>query len=58
MSASNASASRYEHERFDFLGYTFRPRLSRSRSGGRFVNFRPAIGDNERKRIGREIGSH
>ena len=24
----------YEHESFDFLGYTFRPRLSRSKSGG------------------------
>ena len=32
----------YEHERFDFLGYTFRPRLSRSKSGGQFVNFLPA----------------
>ena len=45
----------YEHESFDFLGYRFRPRLSRSRSGGQFVNFLPAVGDNERKRIGREI---
>jgi RNA-directed DNA polymerase len=45
----------YEHERFDFLGYTFRPRLSRSKSGGQFVNFLPAVGNNERKRMGREI---
>jgi RNA-directed DNA polymerase len=45
----------YEHESFDFLGYRFRPRLSRSKSGGRFVNFLPAISDDARKRVGREI---
>jgi RNA-directed DNA polymerase len=45
----------HEHERFDFLGYTFRPRLSRGKSGGEFVNFLPAVGDDERKRLGREI---
>jgi RNA-directed DNA polymerase len=45
----------YEHERFDFLGYTFRPRLARSKRGGEFANFLPAIGDDERKRIGRVI---
>jgi RNA-directed DNA polymerase len=33
----------YEHERFDFLGYTFRPRLSKNRWGKCFVNFTPAI---------------
>ena len=43
------------HERFDFLGYTFRPRLSGGKLGGQFVNFLPAIGDDERKRIGRVI---
>ncbi len=45
----------HEHERFDFLGYTFRPRLSRSKSGGQFVNFLPAVSDEARKRLGREI---
>ena len=45
----------HEHERFDFLGYTFRPRLSRSKSGGQFVNFLPAVADDARKRSGREI---
>jgi RNA-directed DNA polymerase len=45
----------YEHERFDFLGYTFRPRLSRGKSGGEFVNFLPAVSDDARKRLGREI---
>jgi RNA-directed DNA polymerase len=45
----------YEHERFDFLGYTFRPRLARSKRGNFFVGFLPAIADSERKRIGRGI---
>ena len=45
----------YEHESFDFLGYRFRPRLSRSKSGGQFVNFLPAVADDARKRLGREI---
>lgn len=44
-----------EHERFDFLGYTFRPRLSKSRHGKHFVNFSPAVSDNAKKAIGREI---
>jgi RNA-directed DNA polymerase len=35
----------HEHVRFTFLGYTFRPRKARNRSGVIFVNFLPAIGD-------------
>jgi hypothetical protein len=31
--------------------------LSRTKAGGQFVNFLPAIGNDERKRIGREIRS-
>jgi RNA-directed DNA polymerase len=45
----------HEHESFDFLGYTFRPRLSKSRHGAHFVNFSPAISGEAGKRIGREI---
>ncbi len=45
----------HEHERFDFLGYTFRPRLARSRSGGFFVSFCPAVADDAAKAIGRTI---
>src|SRR5919204_251103 len=45
----------HEHERFDFLGYTFRPRLARSRSGGFFVSFCPAVADDAVKEIGRTI---
>ncbi|MGH3520283.1 MAG: group II intron maturase-specific domain-containing protein [Haloechinothrix sp.] len=46
-----------EHERFTFLGYTFRPRLSKSRHGHFFVNFSPAVSDDAKKAIGREIRS-
>jgi hypothetical protein len=45
----------YEHESFDFLGYTFRRRLSKSRHGKHFVNFSPAVSGEAGKRIGREI---
>ena len=34
---------RYPNEKFDFLGYTFRPRRSKNRWGKHFVNFSPAI---------------
>jgi RNA-directed DNA polymerase len=44
-----------EHERFTFLGYTFRPRLARSRSGDFFVSFCPAVADDAVKEIGRTI---
>ena len=37
------------------MGYTFRPRLARSKRGNWFVSFLPAIGSDERKRIGRVI---
>jgi RNA-directed DNA polymerase len=40
---------------FDFLGYTFRPRLSKTKSGGTFVNFLPAVSDDPRKRLRREV---
>ncbi len=33
----------FEHERFTFLGYTFRPRLSKNKHGKHFVNFSPAV---------------
>jgi RNA-directed DNA polymerase len=44
-----------EHTSFDFLGYTFRPRLSRRKHGGQFVNFLPAASDDARKRLRREV---
>ena len=33
----------HAHTSFDFLGYTFRPRLAINRDGGYFVSFAPAI---------------
>jgi RNA-directed DNA polymerase len=43
------------NEKFDFLGYTFRPRLSKSRKREFFVGFSPAVGDEAAKSIRREI---
>lgn len=43
----------YETVSFDFLGYTFRPRLSKNRWGKYFVNFSPAI---SRKAVVRIFG--
>jgi RNA-directed DNA polymerase len=45
----------YEHTSFDFLGYTFRPRLSRSRVGKHFVNFSPAVSGEAKTRMRREM---
>jgi RNA-directed DNA polymerase len=33
----------FPQERFDFLGYTFRPRRSKNRLGKFFINFTPAV---------------
>lgn len=41
----------YKEISFDFLGYTFRPRLARSRSGNMMVSFTPAISGKSAKRI-------
>jgi len=46
---------RYVQEKFDFLGYTFRPRSSKSRKGKYFINFTPAISDKASKAIRRSI---
>ena len=51
---SNRTGS-HEHERFDFLGYTFRPRLAKGKDGRCFVSFCPAISDGAAKRIRHEI---
>ncbi len=41
----------YTHEKFDFLGYTFRARRSKSKWGKHFINFSPAISDKAAKGI-------
>ncbi len=45
----------YEYERFDFLGYGFRPRLSKSKTGRCFVSFTPAVSAEATKGIGQRI---
>jgi RNA-directed DNA polymerase len=46
-----------EHTSFDFLSYTFRPRLSKSRFGKHFVNFSPAVSGEAKTRMRREMRS-
>ena len=45
----------YEQIQFDFLGYTFRPRLVKSRKGNFFVGFTPALSIKARKKISSRI---
>ncbi|WP_307857303.1 group II intron reverse transcriptase/maturase [Mycobacterium sp. SM1] len=45
----------YPVQQFNFLGYTFRPRLSRNRHGVGFVNFTPAVSRDALVAIRREI---
>ncbi len=45
----------YHLHRFDFLGFCFRPRLSRNKYGRYFVNFSPAIAPKAKKEIFAEI---
>ena len=47
----------YPNEKFDFLGYTFRPRRSTNRYGKHFINFSPAVSDKAGKAIRAEIRS-
>jgi RNA-directed DNA polymerase len=44
----------YPEQKFDFLGYTFRPRLAKSRFNRYFVSFSPALSDKAGKAI-REV---
>lgn len=50
---------RGDHEvtSFTFLGYTFRPRLAKSKYGKHFVNFLPAVSRDAITAMGREIRS-
>ena len=45
----------HENIAFDFLGYTFRPRLSKNRWGKHFVNFTPAISNKSKKSIRQKV---
>jgi RNA-directed DNA polymerase len=46
-----------EHEKFDFLGYTFRPRSSRNKYGKLFTNFSPAMSEKAKTRSRDEVKS-
>lgn len=46
-----------DHEKFDFLGYTFRPRSSRNRMGKLFTNFSPAMSDKAKTKAKEEMKS-
>jgi len=39
------------HEKFDFLGYTFRPRLVKAQKGNMFIGFNPAMSNKSKKRV-------
>ncbi len=47
----------HEHTPFDFLSYTFRPRLSKNRFGKHFLNFAPAVSGEAKTRMRREMRS-
>lgn len=45
----------HEEIKFDFLGYTFRPRRSKNKFGKYFVNFTPAVSNSAMKAMRKEI---
>jgi RNA-directed DNA polymerase len=45
----------HEHESFDFLGYTFRPRKAKSKDGRFFISFLPAVSDTAAKAARQQI---
>ena len=47
----------HEHTSFDFLGYTFRPRIAKNKYGKFFVSFLPAMGEKAKKAIRKEVRS-
>jgi group II intron reverse transcriptase/maturase len=53
---SNRKGS-YGNESFDFLGFTFRPRLSKNRHGMYFVSFSPAVSNKATKAMRQTIRS-
>ena len=48
-------AENYPETSFDFLGYTFRPRGSRTRYGKLFINFTPAVSNASKKEMRQKI---
>lgn len=48
-------SQRSEHEKFDFLGYTFRPRRARNHRGAYFASFGPAVSARAAKEMRHQI---
>jgi RNA-directed DNA polymerase len=46
---------RYANEKFNFLGYTFRPRRSKNRWGKFFISFTPAVSNEAAKKMRQEM---
>ncbi|MCM1002343.1 group II intron reverse transcriptase/maturase [Wolbachia pipientis] len=53
----NNRSDEFPKQSFDFLGYTFRPRLARNKMGKKFVSFLPAISNKAKKKICQVIRS-
>ena len=47
----------HPNEKFNFLGYTFRPRRSKNRWGKFFINFTPAVSNEAAKKMRQEMRS-
>lgn len=47
----------YLHEKFDFLGFTFRPRTAKTKKGVLFVTFTPAVSNKALRKMNRQIRS-
>jgi len=45
----------HPNEKFNFLGYTFRPRRSKNRWGKFFINFSPAVSNEAAKKMRQEM---
>jgi RNA-directed DNA polymerase len=45
----------FPETKFDFLGYTFRPRRSKNKFGKYFINFTPAVSNKAKKAMQQEI---
>ena len=45
----------YPNTSFDFLGYTFRARMSKTQNRGYFVNFSPGVSNKAKKRLREKI---
>jgi len=45
----------YPQEKFDFLGYTFRPRSQKNRHGKHFINFSPRVSNKAAKKMRQTI---